>query len=65
LRQGCCGYFNRTIKEYNGYCRKGRFPAKVRQVEVIDAPTVGMIRKLHRSWHIPADRPVGEYELSV
>ena len=26
--------------------------------------TLGMIRKLHHSWHIPADRLVGEYELS-
>jgi len=26
--------------------------------------TLGMIRKLHRSWHIPADRLVGEHELS-
>lgn len=26
--------------------------------------TLGMIRKLHRDWNIPADRLVGEYELS-
>lgn len=26
--------------------------------------TLGMIRKLHHSWHIPADRLVGEYDLS-
>lgn len=26
--------------------------------------TLGMIRKLHHSWHIPVDRLVGEYELS-
>ena len=27
--------------------------------------TLGMIRKLHHSWRIPADRLVGEYELSI
>lgn len=26
--------------------------------------TLGMIRKLHQAWHIPADRLVGEYELA-
>lgn len=26
--------------------------------------TLGMIRKLHHAWHIPADRLVREYELS-
>ncbi|MFC3175031.1 type II toxin-antitoxin system HigA family antitoxin [Novosphingobium bradum] len=26
--------------------------------------TLGMIRKLHQAWHIPADRLVGEYQLA-
>ena len=26
--------------------------------------TLGMIRKLNQSWHIPADRLVGEYDLA-
>lgn len=27
--------------------------------------TLAMIRKIHEAWHIPADRLVGEYELST
>jgi len=45
-----------------------RIIGKSRATEILKRQrplTLAMIRNLHRSWHIPADRLVGEYELSV